>query len=233
MKNTIFNNWKRYGFEFLTMFIAIVAAFALNNWQENKKDSLSENKILTEIFNGLEKDMEDIKVNVSGHEAGIAACNYFRKAFAGMEVKLDSFMVHYLSVTRDFTSLQNTAGYETLKSKGLELIDDDSLRLKVISLYEYEYSTLRKLEEEYAAMQFHQNYSKDITEALAPNFSVDGAGNLIGIDIPLKIPEDKRNELLLYLVSIQNDRTFALKYYSEIEKKITEVRTLIQNQIEK
>ena len=47
-------------------------------------------------------------------------------------------------------------------------------------------------------MQFHQNYSKDITEALAPNFSVDGAGNLIGIDIPLKIPEDKRNELLPY-----------------------------------
>lgn len=232
MKNVVFNNWKKYGFEFLSMFIAIVAAFALNNWQENKKDALSENKILTEIANGLEKDMEDIKVNVSGHEAGIAACNYLRKAFAGMNVKPDSLIIHYMSITRDFTSMQNTAGYETLKSKGLELIDDDSLRLKIISLYEYDYATLRKLEEEYAPMQFHENYSKEITKALAPNFSVDGAGNLVGIDIPLKIPEDKRNELLLYLINIQTDRTFALKFYSEIEKKISVVRTLIKNEIE-
>lgn len=231
MKN-VFNNWKRYGFEFLTMFIAIVAAFALNNWQENKKDALSENKILTEIFNGLEKDLDDIKANVGGHEAGIAACNYFRKAFAGMEVKPDSFMVHFLSVTRDFTSMQNTAGYETLKSKGLEIIDDDSLRLKVISLYEYDFTTLRKLEEEYFAMQFHENYSKEITTALAPNFSVDDVGNLIGIDIPLKIPKDKRNELLLYLINIQNDRSFALRFYSDIEKKIADVRALIKNEIE-
>lgn len=128
--------------------------------------------------------------------------------------------------------MQNTAGYETLKSKGLELIDDDSLRLKIISLYEYDYSTLRKLEEEYAPMQFHENYSKEITKALAPNFSVDGAGNLIGIDIPLKIPEIKRNELLIYLINIQTDRTFALQFYSEIEKKISDVRALIKNEIE-
>lgn len=46
--------------------------------------------------------MEDIKVNVSGHEAGIAACNYLRKAFAGMDVKPDSLIVHYMSITRNF-----------------------------------------------------------------------------------------------------------------------------------
>ena len=69
-------------------------------------------------------------------------------------------------------------------------------------------------------------------KALAPNFSVDGAGNLIGIDIPLKIPEIKRNELLIYLINIQTDRTFALQFYSEIEKKISDVRALIKNEIE-
>ena len=146
--------WKKYTFEFLSIFVALISAFALSNWNDNRKDSLSENKILTEISNGLEKDLDDIKLNIGGHKTGISACNYFRDVFAGKNIEADSLMFHYFNLTRDFVSIQNTAGYETLKSKGLELIKNDSLRLKIISLYEYDYNTLRKLEEEYTEMQF-------------------------------------------------------------------------------
>jgi hypothetical protein len=217
-------NWKKYGFEFLSMFIAVVSAFALNNWNENRRNDNSENKILTEISNGLEKDLEDIRLNITGHKAGISACNYFRKAFAGKELEPDSLMIHYSALTRDFVSIQNVAGYETLKSKGLELIKNDSLRLKIISLYEYDYNTLRKLEEEYSEMQFQENYFKEINEEIAPNFKVDDNGNISGINLPLKIEENKKNKLLLYLWKIQTNRIFILQYYSGIDKKINEVR---------
>ncbi|WP_417612232.1 hypothetical protein [Owenweeksia hongkongensis] len=50
------NSWRKNGFEFLSIFIAVVSAFALNNWNENRRDAHSENKILMEIYNGLEKD---------------------------------------------------------------------------------------------------------------------------------------------------------------------------------
>ena len=46
-------NWKRFGFESLSIFIAVVAAFALDNWNENRKEQLAESKILTEVYNGL------------------------------------------------------------------------------------------------------------------------------------------------------------------------------------
>lgn len=224
MKN---KNWKKHGLEFLSIFFAVISAFALNNWNDNRRDTNSENKILIEISNGLEKDINDIRLNILGHKYGISACNYFRKSFTGKSIQTDSLMFHYANLTRDFISIQNIAGYETLKSKGLELIKNDSLRLKIIALYEYDYNTLRKLEEEYTEMQFHDNYFKEINDELAPNFKVDTNGNITGIDLPLKIQEHKKNKLLLYLWKIQRNRNFILSYYSNIEQKINEVRGII------
>lgn len=220
-------NWKRSGFEFLSIFIAVVSAFALNNWNENRRANESESKILTEIANGLEKDIEDIRTNMKGHEKGIIASSYFRDILANRDVNSDSIMWHYHYLTRDFISIQNIAGYQTLKSRGLELIKDDSLRLKIISLYEYEYNTLRKLEEEYHEMQFFENYFHFINKSLAVNFKFNEDQNIIGINLPLTIDPNDRKIILLYLWKIQVNRIFILECYSEIEKKINEVRGLI------
>ena len=207
MKN---ENWKKYGLEFLSTFFAVVLAFALSNWNDAKRDENSENKILIEILNGLEKDIVDIELNVLGHKDGITANNYFKKLFVGKEVSTDSVMHYYKYLTRDFISIQNSAGYETLKSKGLEVVKNDSLRLKIISLYEYDYNILQKLEEEYAEMQFQQNYFRETNEELAPNLKFDNDGNVIGIDLPLLLQEEKKKKLLTYLWKIKTNRNFIL-----------------------
>ena len=228
MENIKNKNWKKYGIEFLSIFIAVISAFALNNWNENRRNDNSKDKILIEISNGLEKDLDDIKQNVIGHKLGISACNYFLQAISGKDVDPDSLIFHYFKLTRDFVLIQNIAGYETLKSKGLELIKNDTLRLKIISLYEYDYSSLRKLEEEYSEMQFHENYFKEINEEIAQNLNIDENGNIIGVDLPLKIQEKVKNKLLLYLREIRTNRVFILTYYKELEKKINEVRENIE-----
>ena len=106
--------------------------FALNNWNDNRRDRIAENKILTEISIGLEKDLEDIKLNAEGHKFGIKACNYFRKMASQQDVNYDSSLYHNFNLTRDFISIKNIAGYETLKSRGLELIQNYSLRQCII-----------------------------------------------------------------------------------------------------
>jgi len=224
-------NWKKYTFEFLSIFIAVVSAFALNNWNENRRDALSENKILTEISNGLEKDLDDIRQNKLGHKRGIHACKYFRNALAGKKVNSDSLIDFYSALTRDFISIQNTAGYETLKSRGLELIENDSLRLEIITLYGYNYNILRKLEEEYSDMQFQENYFVEINKSFAPNFQFDANKEIIGINLPLEILDHEEKIILLYLLKIQKNRDYMLKYYSEIEKKVTEVQKQILKEI--
>lgn len=216
-------NWKNYGIEFLSIFVAVISAFALNNWNENRRDSNAESKIIIEISNGLKKDIEDIRINKRGHEEGIKACEFWRNVVENREVNSDSILMHYFNLTRDFISIQNISGYETLKSRGLELLKDDSLRASIISLYEYDYSILRKFEEEYHEMQFQENYFKEINTYLAPNFAFDENGNMIKIDMPLNLSETDKKLLLTYLWKIQSNRRFILYFYSDVENKVNQV----------
>ena len=219
-------NWSKFLIEFISVFIAVVFAFALNNWNDNRKDNLAERKILREISNGLKKDLDDIELNIKGHKEGIRACKYWRKIINNNKFSKDSLLTYYLSLTRDFVSSQNKAGYASLKSKGLELIKNDSLRLEIISLYEYDYETLLKLEETYGEMQFQNNYFKELNNIISPYFIFDEFGNINNIKLPINLNNINKNIFLSYLWKIEINRNFILYYYSQIEKKI---KTLISN----
>lgn len=228
MKKIQIRNWKKYTLEFLSIFVAVISAFTLNNWNDNRNDRNAENKILTEINNGLEKDIADIKLNESGHKTGVRAVRYFRNMIAGKPVAKDSVMTHYLNLTRDFVSIQNVSGYETLKSRGLELIENDSLRTKIVLLYEYYYNVLRKLEEEYYELQFQENYFKEINSSIAPNFEFDTGKRITGIITPLELEPDREKVLLSYLWKIEKNRSFILKYYTEVQTKIEQLSAEIK-----
>ncbi len=226
-------NWRKYAFEFLSIFIAVISAFALNNWNDNRNNRNAESKILSEINNGLEKDLEDIRLNIMGHKMGMKAADYFRSMIANKPIPKDSLMFHYFNLTRDFVSIQNTSGYETLKSRGLELIKNDSLRTKVISLYEYDYNTLRKLEEDYFELQLQENYFKEINEPISRNLKFNEDKLIIGINLPLNIGQDEEKTILTYLWKIQANRNFILQYYSEVEGKIENLRAEIRKEIKR
>ncbi len=230
MKNVKSKKRKKYGVDFLLMFIAVVAGFALNNWTENRRDGNAESKIMAEIYNGLKKDIDDIRINKAGHMGGMKACDFWRDLVEGRDVKLDSISQHYFDLTRDYISIQNVSGYETLKSRGLELVDNDSLRAAIISIYEYDYSTLRKLEEEYNEMQFQRNYFKEINSYLAPSFMFDEKGHIVNIDLPLNLSESDRKIMLTYLWKIQVNRNVMLGFYSDIEDKVNDVLKKIEKE---
>jgi hypothetical protein len=217
---------KKYTIEFLSIFIAVISAFALNNWNDNRKNSNAESKILTEIANGLKKDKEDAALNMSGHKNGLKSCAFWLKIFKNQKTNLDTLTYYYRMLTRDFISIQNTSGYETLKSRGFELIKNDTLRAQIISLYEFDYQMLKKLEEDYSEMQFHQNYHKDLNRVIAPHFKFDPDGDIIGIEVPMKINEADRKVMLTYLFKIRSNRLYIL---TEYERVIQMIDKLINN----
>ena len=126
----------RYFFDFLSVFVAVIAAFGLNNWNDNRRDNIAEEKILIEIKNGLEQDLIDIGLNVEAHKKGAEFTSYMQDIVDQKEVSLDSFTVKFTTLTSDNISIMNVSGYESLKSKGLEIVKNDSIRLKIIKLYE-------------------------------------------------------------------------------------------------
>lgn len=226
-------SWKSYSLEFFSIFIAVVSAFALNNWNENRRDHEAANKILVEISNGIQKDIEDVQVNMEGHKIAIKACDFWREVFMGKTPNTDTLIQYYFDVTRDYISIQNVSGYETLKSKGLELIENDSLRFKIINLYEYDYNVLQKFEEDYQEMQFHTSYFESLNRQIAPYLKFNSTGNLVGIDLPMKIDADDKNLLLSYLWKIHANRYFITGYYKETEKKLKKLKEEIEAELKK
>jgi len=224
--------WRKYLLEFISIFVAVISAFALNNWSENRRDHEAASKILIEISNGLEKDLEDIKTNILGHEFGLESCEYWHRVLQGKEVGKDSLEHQFSRLTRDFISLQNSTGYESLKSKGLELIADDSLRNDIITLYEFEYQILDKMEEEYNEMQFQENYYNEFARILSPDFKFNEKGKLIDIARPLSISAKEKNLFLTHLLKIRSNRRFILTFYADMESKIQKLRQRIAQEID-
>lgn len=215
--------WKKYAFEFISIFVAVVAAFALERWNDRRKDAAAEEKILLEISHGLEKDLEDVRLNMAGHRDGLNACRYWRRALLGDTVSMDSLPQYTFSLTRDFISIQNSSGYQSLRSRGLELIQDDSLRSDIIALYEYDLKILSKLEDEYDELQLHQTYYPVFNEVLAPHLTFSPAGLPVGLEMPLPLSHADRNRMLLHVLKIQQNRTFALQYYQLVEARTQHV----------
>jgi len=140
-------SWKKYIYEFLVIFISVSLAFALAKWNENKNNHKAAEKTLLEIKNGLSYDINDFNLNMAGHQRGIEAVGYFRKYLAGEKVRTDSIDSKLGRLLASYISIQNNSSYESLKSQGLGIIEDDSLRLEIISLYDMSYEILTKLEE--------------------------------------------------------------------------------------
>ncbi|MEM8585171.1 MAG: hypothetical protein AAGF87_12915 [Bacteroidota bacterium] len=224
--------WTKYGFEFLSIFVAVVLAFALNNWNDNRRDRIAESKILTEIYKGLEKDILDIDQNISGHSQGIAASRYFTRYLNGEPVDFDSLGRMYVVLTRDFVCIQNNSGYENLKSRGLELIRGDSLRNAIISLYEYDFNTLRKVEEEYDELQFFDNYFPIINELLIPHIAFDAKNNPVRLEQEISLSETEQRQLRSLLGRMVFNRVFISDYYEEVKVKVEALQDQIASYLE-
>ncbi|MFD1550633.1 hypothetical protein DNU06_14880 [Putridiphycobacter roseus] len=219
---------RRYVLEFLSIFIAVISAFALNNWNDYRKNVHAESKILREINNGLSKDLQDLKLNVKGHQVGLRACKVWNQILVKGTYTGDSIQEHYLNLTRDFINVQNVAGYSTLKSKGLEVVRNDKLRQEIISLYEYDYNTLRKLEEEYEEMQFQKSYFNTINSMLAPQLKFNNAGRIISIQQPFSISVGDHQIMRSILLKIYSNRLFILQYYQQLEYRLKHLQNSIQ-----
>ena len=215
--------WFNYGLETIVVIIGILVALAVDNWNNDRKDRYIEQSILTEISKGLREDLKDIRHNINGHNTGLEACVYFRNIINNEQVRAESVGYYYHYLTRDFFTIFNTSGYESLKSRGLELIRNDSVRIRIISTYEQDYSNLKKMEEEYFEMQYQKNYFNNINILVSPNLIFNNGGEIVSVLLPLNLNENNEKLFLSYLWKIKRNRDFLLKHYTQTEQKIEQL----------
>ena len=126
--------------EIVLVVIGILIALQINNWNELRKESIYERKILIEIQNSLQKDLNFWKNLLNGRvtrkESGAPE---LLKKLHNPDVYQDSVV----SIIRDYVNLgiginfsYDKGPYESLKSIGLDQIKNDSLRQNIVRMYE-------------------------------------------------------------------------------------------------
>ena len=137
--NHLKENWIKYGFETFVIIIGILGAFALNNWNENRKNSNLERKLLIELVSNLETNIESLNAS------NVRNFNQIRG--------IDSLIYHFDNSTSNnslrsffsgsiYISTLNLsyASFESMKTIGFEIVNDDQIRLSIINLFEISYT---------------------------------------------------------------------------------------------
>jgi len=152
--------WKYAIGEIILIFIGITMAIWFNNWNESKKARTVEIKSLKEIQAAIRLDLDDIAINIEGFskrtELYALLIEHFEKDLPPTK-ELKELFPYFLGMT---TFLSNIGPYETLKSRGIAIITNDSIRNKVSRYYDLEYEKIQT--DEKLHHDHYKNYLKPL-----------------------------------------------------------------------
>jgi hypothetical protein len=134
--------------ELILIVAGIYIALQLDDWKNARDRHHAEIEILDEIAAGFEKDIGDLKFNISLHESAIRSGNKVIQHFENNLPYSDSLSIHFATILWYSRLTANDGPFENLKSKGLDLVTNDTLRSSITSMYDIMYEALRQFEED-------------------------------------------------------------------------------------
>ncbi|RAJ11763.1 DUF6090 family protein [Olleya aquimaris] len=122
--------------EILLVVIGILIALQINNWNETRKTEIVEIEIYKEIKVDLKAVLGDWKSGIKTHSEYLENSIKLRDHIIKRK-PLNGDVSSYLSnAHRDDQFFPRSVGLEALKSAGLETLTNDTLRRKIITIYE-------------------------------------------------------------------------------------------------
>lgn len=218
--------------EILSIFIGITAAFWLDNWNKDRLQKIEEIKILKELRNGLLSTLGDMESNREGHLSSIQASRQLVHFINGELESTDSVNHYHELALIDYTFTPNTGAYETLKSRGVQLISNDSIRLDVISLYDFVFKSMVRMEEEEEAFEYFKSYAPALRQRLSKmKFSYYNNGMIRGFDYPDNYRKQKDKELMLLTDELIHSRSIMMGFYRREGSRVREVISDIESEL--
>ena len=131
--------------EIVLVVVGILIALQINNWNENRITTNEEIHILKALKIGLESDLADLKFNEKSIQSSISSAN---KVIYSLENNLpyrDSIPDYIGQIMFPVMFVHSTSAFETLKSKGINLIKNNNLRDEIINVHDSQYSFFLKM----------------------------------------------------------------------------------------
>ena len=133
-------NWKYIIGELSLIVLGILIALYINNWNEARKLKSFEKEITSEIKTALSSD---VKYNIDnridrGNQIMLSATTVLKYLDEEIDYH-DSLETHFWRMNWILVFEPQTIPFERLKSKGIEVLSNEEVRLKILELYDFTY----------------------------------------------------------------------------------------------
>jgi len=140
---TLKRKWSEYLLEIIVIMIGILGAYALNNWNEWRKDRAREISTLENLAENLELNINRIDIRLELLQRDHRSGQIIFAILKSKNDKIDSIGFHFHQALMNNVRLVLTqAGYEALKNIGFDIIRNKSLKKEIINLFENTYTDL-------------------------------------------------------------------------------------------
>ena len=213
--------------EITLVMVGILLALQVNNWNELRIQRQKEIVNLLELKKGLESDL------ITEFIPGIDYYN--RKENAANKIKIiynytetipnDSLLKYFrISFSGEWNFIFNVATFENLKSTGIDIISNDSLRTKISSLFSNEYPELIARGDR--VMRYYENHVRPV---LQDNI------NLYNSELSKNDLENLKNNIQITnrTKSLYRQRSGLLKIAKGIKPKVESLINDIEEELER
>ena len=238
-----FSNYLIYAIgEILLVMIGILLALQVNNWNERQKAKSEEVIILNEIQENISTTIEKL---VFGKSITKNASNSIQVVIKHLSYDMplhDSLNRYFYNIHTFPVPEFASSGYETLKSKGLDLISNSNIRKNIIKVFDTELPRMVKAvvydgqmrHEEYHNSEYIEHFrilSNDLHdyESLENNYL--GINSKIEVVNYQDLMHDVRYENLLR--SMFDNNQWFLSYYGETIENLTKLNFEINEELVK
>ena len=131
--NTVSRKWPEYLLEIMVITIGILAAFALNNWNENRKDRLQERAILAQLRSEFESNLTQIDEKIEIRDRMLNAALQLLDFIDSPQLRDKDSINLSIAWTIPYTTFDPIVN-DLASSGSLRLIKSDSLK-KLLSFW--------------------------------------------------------------------------------------------------
>ena len=122
--------------EIILVVIGILIALSINNWNENLKNKKEEISVLKELLSDSKTNLLSLEEDIFLNQRAINSNMLISDLLINKRPYNDSLDIHFGNIQYNTQFTLNTGGYENLKSRGFEIISNDSLRKSIIKFYD-------------------------------------------------------------------------------------------------
>lgn len=197
-------NWLNSIGQVVLIFIGVSVATLFENWNSDRNRQEREIQLLKQMKVDLQHDLDDLNGNKRSATRKLASCNILVNELTSDRPYADSLGRYFGALPIYSLFISNVGSYETLKALGIDMIENDTLREKIVNLYEGMYTYVGQ-----SGKVAHEYSLNILIPGMAKNFTNVNIGMNRGSSMatPVNYTELKKNsefiEQLRILASFQ------------------------------